>query len=107
MMTIWLANLDPVTHEVVSCSPDDLNWHISARRVALTKVGGCEVSTVFLGMDHGFGESRPQWFETMVFGPGHEDYQERYETWDEAVAGHERAVKLVERSERAEAHKED
>jgi hypothetical protein len=53
------------------------------------------VSTVFLGIDHGhFGQS--MWFETMVFSgaAGFSDdlHQERYETYEQALIGHERAV---------------
>ena len=57
------------------------------------------VSTVFLGIDHGFRYRErgvPLVFETMIFGLAkHEGYQERYYTWEEAEAGHERAMKLV------------
>jgi hypothetical protein len=53
------------------------------------------VSTVKLGVDHGFGGT-PKWYETMVF-KCHPDGRveswseldcERYETAEEAVAGH-------------------
>jgi len=68
-------------------------WHgTEDRRVALTVLGpGVEVSTVFLGIDHQFGDGPPLLFETMLFS----DYEEkewRYSTWDEAAAGHERVV---------------
>lgn len=45
-------------------------WFETADRiVAQTEVGRYEVSTVFLGVDHGFGHtSRPVLWETMVFG---------------------------------------
>lgn len=52
------------------------------------------VSTVWLGLDHGFG-GRPLWFETMVFakrGDGCELDCDRYETEDEAREGHRRMV---------------
>jgi hypothetical protein len=65
------------------------------RRVALTHVGGKRVSTVFLVLDHGFSDTGPPLvFETMVFAEGSsmDEYCERYATWDEAVAGHARAV---------------
>lgn len=52
------------------------------------------ISTVFLGLSHSFGDVPGHFFETMVFkneGNGGGDvYQDRYDTWDEAVAGHER-----------------
>jgi len=46
------------------------------------------VSTVFLGLDHQFGDGPPLLFETMVFGGEHDQDQWRYSTWDEAEAGH-------------------
>lgn len=53
-------------------------------------IAGCHVSTVFLGLDHGFtNEGVPIVFETMTFEGPIEQQQERYSTWDEAVAGHD------------------
>lgn len=58
------------------------------------------VSTVFLGLDHGFaryfgGSTKPVLFELMIFGGPLSDWQERYTTWEAAVAGHEQAVRLA------------
>lgn len=54
------------------------------------------VSTVFLGIDHNYSDRGPPLlFETMIFGGPHNDYQERYATWDEAERGHAKAVALV------------
>lgn len=67
------------------------------RRVRHDKVGEVAVSTVFLGMDHGWGDGPlPLLFETMILGGTHDQYQERYSTWTEALLGHERALRLVE-----------
>lgn len=60
-----------------------------------TRLKTCWVSTVFLGMDHGFS-GPPVLFETMIFGGPHDQYQERYVTWEEAEAGHQHAVALAE-----------
>ena len=60
----------------------------------VTEVGALRVSTVFLGIDHGF-DGYPVLYETLVFG-GLDEYGERYTTRLEAVAGHARAVALVE-----------
>lgn len=57
--------------------------------------GSVSVSTVFLGMDHSFGGGDPVLFETMIFGGEHDQYQERYCTWDEAEKGHQIACDLV------------
>jgi len=53
------------------------------------------VSTVWIGIDHGWGQGPPIIFETMIFGGKHDQYQERYATRDEALAGHARAVALA------------
>lgn len=64
------------------------------RRVAWTEVGDVKISTVFLGINQGFG-SVPKWFKTMIFSGEHDEYCDRYTTLEEAMAGHERAVALV------------
>jgi hypothetical protein len=67
-----------------------------ARIVAKTRVGESEVSTVFLGIDHQFGEGPPLLFETMVFGgDGMDGHTRRYTTWAEAEAGHAEVVKEI------------
>ena len=82
-------------------------WFEKANRhVGITSVGPLTVSTVFLGIDHGWGK-KSKFFETMIFGDQDQlvdfgndhkrlissdlDYQERYETWAEAEEGHKRA----------------
>lgn len=58
-----------------------------------------EVSTVFLGLDHNYiNKGAPLVFETMVFNLGGgclEIYCERYSTYEEALAGHQKAVQWV------------
>jgi hypothetical protein len=52
-----------------------------------------EVSTVWLGLDHGFGHTaRPLIYETVIFGGPLEGRGARYATREEALAGHRRAV---------------
>lgn len=53
------------------------------------------VSTVFLGLDHGFGGGVPILFETMIFGGKHDERMFRYATWAEAERGHWQACKLA------------
>lgn len=85
-------------HEAIACD-DVLEWarwfeNIQARIVAHDTVGHYFVSTVFLGLDHNWGEGPPILWETMIFdqGPGveafHDEYCCRYTSHDEAVAGH-------------------
>lgn len=52
---------------------------------------GTEVSTVWLGLDHGFGGGPPLIFESMTFPPPGSEAkqdQDRYVTEEEARAGH-------------------
>jgi len=69
-----------------------------SRRVAADEIGEVRVSTVFLGLDHGWGDGPPVLFETMVFGGKLDQEQERYCTYDEAEAGHKTMVERVRRS---------
>ena len=77
-----------------------------SRRVAWKMfIDGTTVSTVFLGLDHGWSSELPVLFESMVFPwpPGISSYfckdynpekmMERYHTWAEAEKGH---LSLVE-----------
>jgi hypothetical protein len=66
------------------------------RRIAWDDLGGgVSVSTVFLGLDHGFLDTRPLLFETMVFGDTYNDELRRYSTRAEALFGHARIVRDV------------
>ena len=58
-------------------------------------VGDAKVSTVFLGLDHGYGDGAPVLFESMIFGGLHADSQWRYCTYGEAEAGHKRIVQCL------------
>lgn len=60
-------------------------------------INGKLVSTVYLGINHNYGEGEPLIFETMIFPEGEwlEDYCERYATKAQALEGHERAVALI------------
>lgn len=71
-------------------------WYSTANRHVKNDMlpGDIHVSTVFLGIDHGYN-GEVLLFETMIFGGEHDHYQERYATWEEAEAGHQRAIELV------------
>jgi hypothetical protein len=68
------------------------------KRVALyeDEEKGITVSTVWLGLEHGFDNGLPIIFETMVFGGDFDGEQERYCTEEEAIAGHQKWVKAVQ-----------
>jgi hypothetical protein len=70
--------------------------NVTHRTVAKTIVSNTvNVSTVFIGLDHQFGNGPPLIFETMVFGGPHDGDMNRYSTWDEAAAGHAAMVAKV------------
>jgi hypothetical protein len=68
------------------------------RHIKKDVVNKRRVSTVFLGLDHQFGEGPPLIFETMVFRDENsfdEIYCDRCSTYDEAEAMHEKACQWV------------
>jgi len=66
------------------------------RNVAKTVIGDYSVSTVFIGLNHQYGEDPPLLFETMVFGEGQLSKEQTHcTTWEEAEAMHEAMCELV------------
>jgi hypothetical protein len=54
------------------------------------------VSTVYLGLDHSYGDDMPILiFETMVFGGKHDEYQMRYSTKEKALKGHKEILDMA------------
>ncbi len=53
------------------------------------------VSTVFLGIDHAFLGPSPVLFETMIFGGKYNEYKRRYQTFNEALKGHQQTLGLL------------
>jgi hypothetical protein len=76
--------------------------HLDERTVARWHFEGVDVlvSTVFLGVDHNFGDGPPILYETMVFGGPCGGQMRRYSTWEEAERGHMRVCKIVRRRAR-------
>jgi hypothetical protein len=78
-------------------------WMEAANRhVAQDFVGAFHVSTVFLGLDHQWGDGPPVLRETMIFGPrAHELHmsQWRYASQAAAVDGHAAALEMVRRAQ--------
>lgn len=65
------------------------------RTVAKTDFDGFVLSTVFLGVDHSFGEGPPVLFESLFFGGKYDGLMWRYETYEQAVKGHNILVEKV------------
>ena len=58
------------------------------RRIAYDKLPTCCISTIFLGLDHGWGEGPPVLWETLVIGGRHDGEQLRYTSEKEALECH-------------------
>lgn len=74
--------------EVVPCE-DLMEWARwfgrADRTLARVEKNGVVVSTVFLGLDHSFGDGPPILWETMIFNGKHNGHQERSSTVKDAV----------------------
>ena len=90
--------------EIVPCTRREWSefWGSKDRIIKQETVGDCWVSTVFLGINHGWS-GKDLWFETMVFETGKDGkrdmggiYQDRCSTYDEAEAMHAKAVAWVQ-----------
>lgn len=82
--------------------PDTVKWaqwfeaSREARVVAKTVIGAVTVSTVFLGLDHGYGNGPPVLWESMVFGGPRDGDERRYTSRAHAEAGHAEMVRIEE-----------
>jgi hypothetical protein len=80
----------------VGLDPDGHYGPNSYVRIGEDEVGEAKISTVWLGMDHGWGRGEPDYkpviFESMIFGGEHDEDQMRYCTEEEAIRGHAEAV---------------
>jgi hypothetical protein len=94
---------DPIEQQAVPTSKppawDDPEYFEKYLRVALddfeTPFGAVRVSTVFMGLDHSFGDGPPVLWETLVFGGLWDEYQWRYRSRSDAEAGHTDIVKRI------------
>lgn len=91
MMSYKLVDKNPVP-----CSMDELlSLSRKDNRLAYHVFGDVQVSTVFLGLEHGQKDGQPILFETMIFGGEFDGYQTRYTNWNDSLIGHETACNLV------------
>jgi hypothetical protein len=76
-----------------------MHFHdLSYKHVRVTAIDDdVEISTVWVGIDQGFGMGGPPLiFETMIFGGDLDGYQWRWPTLEAAEAGHDQAIALVQ-----------
>jgi hypothetical protein len=84
--------------KTISTLPDGAypNFRDESRRVAKDSINDIEISTVFLCLDHSYGEDGPPiLFETMIFGGENDGWMKRYCTYDEALEGHNIVVGCI------------
>lgn len=95
-------NKNPVPASVEDWARFYENENRCVRRTEIKKYG-VVVSTVFLGLDHnirlpGHSLYEPHIFESMIFWVGNEETNQRmkrYSTWNQAIAGHRKMVRMV------------
>ena len=77
-------------------------WDVGGKRqIARDELAdGVTVSTVFLGLDHQFGNGPPLLYETMIFGGPHDQWQDRYTSRKDAERGHRAAVRMAREGQR-------
>ena len=83
-------NGQPVPTNIMEWAFQEGDW-----RVGQWFAGDIQVSTVFLGLDHQWGDGPPILWETMVFGGELDQEQERYHTREETQAGHRAMIERV------------
>src|SRR6185436_18310065 len=107
--TIKAGFYDRQGNKLGELTPEEVHelFDIKNRRVAESQIISSRdpicrtrISTVFLGFDHGFGplsDHSPILFETIIFGnKKFENFQIRYCTESEALAGHNKIVSLIQ-----------
>lgn len=97
----WIWNRVDPPYKVYDLMEWGQEFSKHSRRVAQTffpNDGDKEVrvSTVFLGIDHSWGNNaQPILWETMIFGGEHDEFQQRYHCEQDAMNGHLVACDLV------------
>ena len=87
-------NNKPIRSTIVDCG-EWLEENPERKAVRQEKIDDVFISTVFLGLDHAWNSGIPVLWETMIFGGEHDQYQERYTSYEDALEGHQIALNLV------------
>jgi hypothetical protein len=97
-LKFWLLGDDNIP---VTCDEIEIwaRWigQEERRIIGRTTIQDTLVSTVFTPRIALIGDPElPYLFETMILGGLHHGWTNRYKTWEEALLGHDNAVKLVQ-----------
>ena len=87
-------NNNPVKSNITDCGKW-LEKNPERKAVKQEHIGDVFISTVFLGLDHSFQSDTPSLWETMIFGGEHDQYMDRYTSYEDALEGHQTALNLV------------
>ena len=87
-------NNKPIRSTIVDCG-EWLQKNPERKAVKQEYVGDVRISTVFLGLDHVWNSDIPVLWETMIFGGEHDQYMDRYTSYEDAIEGHQTALNLV------------
>ena len=85
----------PVVAASVIEAAEWLDKNPERKAVKQEHIGDIFISTVFLGLDHAWNSDILVLWETMIFGGEHDQYQERYTSYEDALEGHQIALNLV------------
>jgi hypothetical protein len=84
----------PIKSTIIQCG-EWMEENPNVKAVKQDNIGDIFISTVFLGLDHAWNSNIPVLWETMIFGGEHDQYQERYTSYEDAVKGHQTALNLI------------
>jgi hypothetical protein len=87
-------NNKPVRSTIVDCGKW-LEENPERKAVKQEHIDDIFISTVFLGLDHAWDSDIPVLWETMIFRGEHDQYMDRYTSYEEALEGHQTALNLV------------
>lgn len=88
-------NNKPVASASIIEAAEWLEKNPERKAVKQEHIGDIFISTVFLGLDHAWNSDIPVLWETMIFGGDHDQYQDRYTSYEDALEGHQTALNLV------------
>lgn len=88
-------NNKPVKATSIMEAADWMENNLERKAVKQENIGDIFISTVFLGSDHAWNSDVPVLWETMIFGGEHDQYQERYTSYEDALEGHKKALNLI------------
>ena len=99
-MSDWyILNEDKTVREAITEEDKELAYKClrdKRKIVGQDHVGNTWVSTVFLGLNHQYGDHGPPLlFETMVFRNDSGEEMWRYSTYEEALKGHKQACQTA------------